>query len=125
VIVLDASALLAFLFKEQGGDQVATRIGSSCLSAVNLAQVIGKFVDNGVSADVVLGKILASTIEVVPFAPTDAALAASLRPQTQRHGLSLADRACLALAIERGLPVFTADRAWAALDIAVKVTVVR
>ena len=125
MIVLDASALLAFLFKEPGRDQVGARIGSSCLSAVNLAEVIGKFVQRGVSAELVLGKLLASTVEMVPFSPSDAALAASLLPQTQRQGLSLADRACLALAIRRRLPVLTADQAWGALNIGVEVQVIR
>ncbi len=125
MIVLDASALLAFLFKEPGHDQVRARIGSSCMSAVNLAEVVGKFVLAGGDAQIVLGKLLASTVEIVPFAASDAGLAASLLPHTQRYGLSLADRACLALGIARGLPVLTADQAWGSLNIGVVVSVIR
>ncbi len=123
--VLDASALLAFFFREPGWEQVAAQIGSSCLSTVNLTEVVGKFVAKGVSADLVLGKIRVSTIELVSFSVVSAELAASLVPITRPLGLSLADRACLALAIERGLPVMTADRAWAGLDIGVPLLLIR
>lgn len=123
--VLDASALLAFFFREPGWEQVAARIGSSCLSTVNLTEVVGKFVAKGVSADLVLGKIRESTVELVPFSVAGAELAASLVPMTRLLGLSLADRACLALAIERGQPVMTADRAWAGLDLGVPLLLIR
>lgn len=123
--VLDASAFLAFLFHEPGWDLVAARIGSSCISAVNLSEVIGKFVARGVSAELVMDRIRASTVEVVSFSATGAELAASLIPLSRSLGLSLADRACLALAIARDLPVLTADRAWATLDIGVSVHLIR
>jgi ribonuclease VapC len=124
MIVLDASALLAFLFDEPGRAQVAAEIGSSCISTVNLAEVIGKFVQRGIDGRLVLQQIAASTVEIVPFSSEEAALAASLVPCCKPLGLSLADRACLSLALARGLPVLTADRAWGEVDVGVQIDVV-
>ena len=70
-------------------------------------------------------RIKASTVEVVSFSAAGAEWAASLVPLTSPLGLSLADRACLALAIARDLPVLMADRAWAALDIGVPMHLIR
>ncbi len=60
-----------------------------------------------------------------PFTADHAETAALLRARTRERGLSLADRACLALALDRGLKVVTADRAWAELGLEVKVELIR
>ena len=125
MIALDASALLAFLFREAGHEQVGSLIEDSCLSAVNLSEVIARFVRDGHDAPTVLHRLTSTTIEIVPFATADAALAASLVPETRRLGLSLGDRACLALALTRKIPAVTADRTWARLQIGVDIQVVR
>jgi ribonuclease VapC len=125
VIALDASALLAFLFREKGCHRVGLHIDQSCLSAVNLSEVIGRFVRDGHDHREVLDRILATSIEVVPFGASEAALAASLLPTTRPLGLSLGDRACLALAIKRGIPAVTADRTWSRLSLDLAIEVVR
>jgi len=125
VIVLDASALLAFLFGETGHEQVASHLDSSCISSVNLSEVIGRFTRDGHDASEVLQRINQSTIKTVPFLAEDAALAAALVPATLSLGLSLGDRACLALAASRKAPAWTADRTWAALDIGLKIEIIR
>ena len=125
MIALDASALLAFLFRDAGNEQVGVLIEDSCLSAVNLSEVIARFVRDGHDASTVLNRLTSTTIEIVPFATADAALAASLVPETRRLGLSLGDRACLALALARKIPAVTADRTWARLHIGVDIQVVR
>ncbi|MGH8511039.1 MAG: type II toxin-antitoxin system VapC family toxin [Gammaproteobacteria bacterium] len=125
MIALDASALLALLFREQGAEQVATHLSASCLSAVNLAEVIGRFVRDGHDADDVLARLSASEIELVPFTPEQAAIAAKLIPKTSRLGLSLGDRACLALALFRSIPALTADRNWKRLKLGVSIAVIR
>lgn len=125
MIAIDASALLAYLFGEQGQSQVASEISDSCISAVNLAEVIGKFVERGIDAHLVGSQIGASTVEIVPFTAQDAQRAASLLPQAKPLGLSLADRACFALALGRGIPVLTADRAWAELEVGVEIRLIR
>lgn len=125
MIALDASALLAFLFRERGSDRVAPHVDESCLSAVNLSEVIGRFVRDGHDHRVVLERILATSIEIVPFGRSEAALAASLIPATRALGLSLGDRACLALAMKRDIPALTADRTWSRLSLDLEIEVVR
>lgn len=73
----------------------------------------------------VLQRLTATTLEIVPFTAEDAALAASLVPATRRLGLSLGDRACLALALARKIPAVTADRSWSHLQIGVEIRVIR
>lgn len=125
MIALDASALLAFLFAEPGHEQVAVHLPASCLSSVNLAEVASRFALDGHDPREVCKRIAKSPIEIVPFGAGDAAIAAALVPVTQPHGLSLGDRACLALAMARAIPALTADRAWSALRLPVPVRLVR
>lgn len=125
MIALDASALLAFLFREAGHERVGAVIGDACLSAVNLSEVIGRFVRDGHDARTVLDRLTSTNIEIIPFGAADAALAASLVPKTRPLGLSFGDRACLALALARRIPAVTADRTWARLNIGVEIQVIR
>ena len=125
MIALDASALLAFLFSERGHEEVSERLPDCCLSAVNLAEVLGRFARDGIDPVAVLRRIEATPIELVGFDNDDAARVAALVPRTRHLGLSLGDRACLALAIARDIPAFTADRTWEGLEIGVEIRVVR
>lgn len=125
MIVLDASALLAFLFGERGHERVGAQLSTACISAVNLSEVLGRFARDGHDVREVLERIQESPVETVPFLAEDAALAAALVPVTARLGLSLGDRACLALAAVRKAPAWTADRAWRRLDVAVNIEVIR
>ncbi len=125
MIALDASALLAFLFAEKGHERVAEQLDDSCLSSVNLAEVASRFARDGHDPRELCQRIADSPIEIVPFLTGDAAIAAALVPTTQEYGLSLGDRACLALAMTRQIPALTADRAWASLDLPVAVQLVR
>jgi ribonuclease VapC len=123
--VLDASALLAFLRKEPGGERVATALARSCISAVNLAETISKMVEHGKPLDAVTFQIERLRLSVVPFDAEQATIVASLWRGTRVAGLSLGDRACLALGILRKLPVLTADRNWAKAEVGVQVEVIR
>ena len=123
--VLDASALLAFLFRERGQEAVEQVISESCISAVNLSEVLGRFGRDGHDPHAVFRRIESSPVEIVPFTGEQAVLAAALAPQAKALGLSLADRACLALAIGRDCPAFTADRAWSELQLPIKVVQIR
>lgn len=125
MIALDASALLALLFAEPGHAEVAAQLGRCCLSSVNLAEVLSRFARDGHDPRPVSAQLQAAGIEVVPFLPEHAALAAALVPVTQAAGLSLGDRACLALAMARGIPALTADRAWSVLDLPVDIRLLR
>jgi PIN domain nuclease of toxin-antitoxin system len=125
MIALDASALLALLFRETGHERVAAALGQCCLSTVNLAEVLGRFVRDGHPAQPVLERLRAAPIEIVPFGEAEASAVAELLPATQPRGLSLGDRACLALGRARGIPVVTADRTWLDVHVGVEVQVIR
>jgi PIN domain nuclease of toxin-antitoxin system len=125
VIVLDASAMLAFMFREAGHAVVEAALPSVCMSTVNLAEVLARFVRDGHSAATVWDHLSNTGIEWVPFTEAQSRIAADLVTTTASIGLSLADRACLALAIDRQLPTLTADRAWAQADVGVEVRMIR
>ncbi|MFP6664539.1 MAG: type II toxin-antitoxin system VapC family toxin [Deltaproteobacteria bacterium] len=125
MIALDASALLAWLFTEEGHETVAPHLSQSRISAINLSEVLGRIARVGDDAGALHHLIGRTTLEVVPFAAEDALLAAELIPATAALGLSLGDRACLALAKRHAIPAITADRAWAKLDLGITIQVIR
>jgi PIN domain nuclease of toxin-antitoxin system len=115
MIVLDASALLAFLFKETGHEVVAQYIENACISTVNLSEVAGRLIRDGVDPMPLIQQIELTSLSIIPFTQTHALYAANFIPQTQRYGLSLGDRACLGLAKAKQLAVLTADTVWSQL----------
>ena len=123
--VLDASAVLAVLQSEPGADRVLALEDKPCISAVNYAEVLSKLLHGGLEETAMKQRILQVASEVLPFDEAQAHACAVLRPLTRVHGLSLGDRACLALAQSLKLPVLTADKAWARLKIGVKIEVIR
>lgn len=120
--VLDASALLAYLHDEEGADAVADAVaGGAVISAANWAETLSKLAELGhapdhMAAELEAQGLLHGLVEVVPLTAEDALAIAELRPRTRERGLSLGDRACLALAQRLRLPVLTADREWVELD---------
>ena len=116
--VLDASALLAHLRDEPGADVVAEAIASGAvISTVNLAEVFSRVADRGgdpakLAAELTRSGLLDGAITVEPFTAADAIDAGRLRPLTRDAGLSLGDRACLALARRLDAPALTADTDW-------------
>ena len=125
MIVLDSSALLALLFFEPGCERVAELIPHSCMSTVNLAEVLGRLARDGRALDEALDQIQQMGIVWIDFDRELAIGAAALLLPTVPSGLSLGDRACLALARRRDLSAVTADRAWAKLDLGIPIEVVR
>jgi ribonuclease VapC len=117
-LVLDASALLAHLRDEPGAEVVAEAVASgTAISAVNLAEVFSRAADRGadpatLATELTRIGLLDGAITVEPFTAADAIETARLRPLTRVAGLSLGDRACLALARRLGAPALTADAAW-------------
>jgi ribonuclease VapC len=124
-VVLDASALLAFLQREPGGKRVASVLHQSIMSAVNLAEVVSKAIDNGGTLEGVSNSLSPLLMRVVPFEPEDAYISGSLRAATSARGLSLGDRACLALGLKTGLPVLTTEQKWLEIDVGVQVEKIR
>lgn len=124
-VVLDASAVLAYLQGEPGGDLVAEQMAAAVIGAVNLSEVIAKLVDKGLD-DVAVDETLQSIgLEAVAFDAAQARAAGLMRMATRQRGLSLGDRACLALAKARGVPALTGDRAWAEVAAGVEVRLIR
>ncbi len=124
-IVLDASAVLALLHSEPGADSVREVLANAAISAVNLSEVVARLTDQGFDDNIVIGDVNALPVQVHAMDAAQAWRAGLLRRKTQAHGLSLGDRACLALAEVLEVPAMTMDRAWAALDLEVEVIVPR
>jgi ribonuclease VapC len=114
--VLDASAVLAVIFDEPGSERVAAHLPGALISAVNAAEVMTKLVDLGMPDETVNAIFEGLQLTILPFETAHARASARLRPQTRAAGLSLGDRACLAVAGQRDAPVLTTDRAWSRLD---------
>ena len=122
--VVDASALLAMLQGEPGSDAVAMLLATAVVSAVNWSEVLQKARSHGVDIAGLEDELVHLGVRFAPFTTAEAAAAAGLWHDIGRQ-LALADRACIATAEVRGLPVVTADRAWASLDLDVKVQIIR
>lgn len=123
--VLDASALLAPLRDEPGGEEVRSLIAQAAISTVNWTEVVqrsmipdGEVEESRLILQALGLKILAVSIE-------DSERAARLYEGTRMFGLSLGDRACIALAERLGVPAMTADREWARIDLPIEVILIR
>ena len=92
---------------------------------MNVTEVLSRLSDDGLTIEDASSSLDELELTVIPFSGSQAAGAAALRPTTRRFGLSLGDRACLALAIELQLPVLTADRTWSQIDLPVAVILTR
>jgi len=122
-VVLDASAVLALLFEEPGAEVVRAQLQTGVIGAANLAEVLAKLSDHGLPAVEAVRAVTILGLEVAPMTEAQAGRSAKLRPMTRAVGLSLGDRACLALAAELGAPALTADRSWDAVAAAAGVSV--
>jgi PIN domain nuclease of toxin-antitoxin system len=125
VPIADSSAILALLKQEPLGKLDPRRLFRATISAVNLSEVLERLCAGGLSESEADEAVAALNLRVADFDEAQARLAAHLRPRTRRAGLSLGDRACLALGLHLGRPVITADRVWTSLDIGVEVIAVR
>ena len=123
--VLDASAVLALLQEEPVSHVVARHLPRAVIGAVNLSEVAAKLSDQGLDAASVEDIVFSLGVRVVAFDAGQALAAGVLRPGARSAGLSLGDRACLALALGRGATALTANRAWARLPVGVKVELLR
>lgn len=123
-VVLDASAVLAVLFDEPGASKIIDLLPGSLLSSVNLAEIHSRLLMDGRSPALAWNRVLSMGFEVVFFSDEHARLAGELIGKTG-PALSLGERACLALAMERDATVYTTNRAWKSLpDMAANLDVV-
>lgn len=123
--VLDSSAVLALLLAEPGADRVASVLQQSLLSTVNLTEVHTRLLRLGEPSNTAWDRISELPCEICPFSRKQSRIAAELIAFTRPFGLSLGDRACLALAIERSARAYTADRDWRKLSLATEIEVIR
>ncbi len=125
-IVLDASAILAVINGEPGAERLTPGLLSGAVaSAVNLAEVHTKLVSRGWRSTESWEDATSPVREVLAFDEEHARIAGDLVAHTRHLGLSLGDRACIALAIALNVPVYTAEKAWKKLKVSVKVHVIR
>lgn len=123
--IIDTAVVLALFRSEPGAAIAAGLIQGGQISSVNLSESASKLSDYGEIPDAAWKRVLRLNLTVHPLDTEAARIAASLRPISRPFGLSFADRACLALGIKLGLPVYTADRAWAKLRIGVDIRLIR
>ena len=125
-VVLDSSALLALILREPGHENVTPLLPGALISTVNLAEIISRLARTGWDTSIPLGIISRSAMSIVDLDRDQAVVTGRLVLSTMAYGLSLGDRACLALAQARGLGVLTADRAWSRLpDMGIPIEMIR
>lgn len=124
-VVFDSSTLLAITFGEEGAEVAARALNEGIVSAVNASEIIARYVEQGASEKEAREWLQAFDVEIRPFDEALAIAAGLMRETTREKGLSLGDRACMALAIREGARVLTADRAWVELDLDVEVELIR
>ena len=110
---------------EPGGEQVRAVLPQGIMSTVNWTEVIGKAREEGVDTRGLREDLAILGLVFEPFSAVQAEIAGQLKERTRRFGLSLGDRACLALGSDREETVYTADRAWLRLEVDVDVEAIR
>jgi len=124
-VVLDSSAVVALFRGEPGSDRVAAALGDAVISAANLAEVYGRLLRDTSRPEELRRDLEALGLTVHPFDHQQAYVAGRMELLGRKFGLSLGDRACLALASVLSLPAMTADRQWANVDLGVQVQLIR
>lgn len=124
-VVLDASALLAYLQDEPGNQAVEAVLAESVMSSVNWAEVAQKSIAAGVVVEGMREDLEALGLTLTPFSAEDAEITGRLWLQTRQAGLSLGDRACLSVGMRLNVPVLTCDRLWQTLGLALAIRVIR
>lgn len=110
--VLDASAVLALVRDEPGGDKVAPFVGRAAISAVNLQEVVKDLMVSGLPEAIIRALLAELRLDVRAHDTEAAYAAAALHEQTREYGRGLGDRSCMALALSLNLPALTTDHEW-------------
>lgn len=124
-VVFDASALLALLNKEPGYTIAEKYLSQAMMSTINLAEVLTILIGIGIPQFEAVTMTTELIADIVPFDAEQALETAYLRQKTKPFGLSLGDRACLALAQRQQLTVITADKIWKEINLPIEVIVIR
>jgi len=121
--VLDASAVLAWMFTERGAETVEKVLAESAVSTVNLAEVLYRCDEEGMRTDGLEEDLGSLGVWLVPFEVADARLAEEVRRAGRHESLRLAlgDCCCLATGIRLNVPVVGGDQAWERLRLGIDV----
>ena len=121
----DSSAVLAVIYQERGTEAIIDLLRGGLLSTLSLTEMQTKLILDGASAEFAWNRILSMGCEICHYDEEQAGLAAEMIWTTRPFGLSLGDRACLALAIQRKAKVYTADKNWQRLSLGIEIEVIR
>ncbi len=124
-VILDSSALLALIKKEQGAEIVEKLIGRVIMSSINLSEVAATLLDSDMSVKECQECIEPFIEKIIPFGKEESFSTAALKKLTKHKGLSQGDRACIALGLSTGYPIYTADKVWAELDLNCIINMIR
>jgi PIN domain nuclease of toxin-antitoxin system len=124
MIVVDSSALMAFVLKEPGADRVEAALGECIVSAVVLVECLSKLAAKGLDPNAIKAQLMTAGLQIEPFGDEGISAVVSLH-RFAKQGVSLADRFCLGLALQRGLSVLTGDRPWAGLGLPLQIELIR
>lgn len=124
-IIFDSSAVLALLKQEDGHEVASAYLEQAIISTVNVSEIISVLVRDGVYSNEVSNYLESTFLHIEDFNLNQAKIAGSLFDKTKKYGLSFGDRACLALAKEKKLPVLTADKVWKKVDVGVDIKLIR
>ena len=124
-MILDASAVLAYLHEENGSSQVENVLKGAVISTVNWCEVVQKLRSQGIDDKAVCQQLEILGVRIVPFTKEHAHKAGELWQITSPFGLSLGDRACLATALVEGLEVMTADKVWQDVPLDLQINLIR
>jgi ribonuclease VapC len=124
-LVVDASAILAAIRGEPGAERVIDGVRGARISSLNHCEIVGWLAERGSTREDIENVVGPFDLTVEVFDRPRATAAGLLTAKTKRRNISLGDRACLALAIELGVPVMTGDRAWRDLDVGVEIQLFR
>ncbi len=125
-VVFDASALIALFAKEKGYELIKNHLKDAIISSVNIAEVYKYCIDSqNLTKDEARSLVKLIDIKIINFDEEQAIITAELINKTKQYGLSLGDRACIALAILKNLSIITCDKIWQKADVGVKFIMAR
>lgn len=124
--ILDSSALLALFNSEKGWEKIEELLPLSIMSTVNIAEVVAEL-DKNLAVSSIQSKemIIAAINKIVPLDFDQSIEVGRLRKETKKFGLSLGDRACIALGLTTGYTIYTADKVWANLPLNCNIVLIR
>lgn len=124
-IIFDSSAILALLNQEAGKEIVSENLDRAVVSTVNIVEVATVLIRKGLNSKEIFNLLKETFLHIEDFDLEQSVIAASIDEVTKHHGLSLGDRACLALAKSKNLPVLTADKVWKGLKLKINIQLIR